>query len=74
MMNNMFTLNKIKKLLLVSSTILLTYNCQNTSNRRCQVDDSVIDASSYTVTNEVAALETAEDKIGKTLNDIRFAG
>ena len=73
-MNNIFELNKIKRLLLVSLTILLSYNCQNTSNRRRQVDDSVIDASSYTVTNEVAALETAEDKIGKTLNDIRFAG
>ena len=70
----MFTLNKIKKLLLVSSIILLTYNCQNTSNRISTGDDSARGASSSIVTNEVEASETAEDKSGKSLNDIRFEG
>ena len=71
---NRITRELLSLIIVLANFGLSSCSCQNTSNRRSQVDDAVIDASLYTVTNEVAASETAEDKIGKTLNDIRFAG
>ncbi len=71
---NRITRELLSLIIVLANFGLLSCSCQNTSNRRSQVDDAVIDASLYTVTNKVAASETAEDKIDKTLNDIRFAG
>ena len=71
---NRITRELLSLIIVLANFGLLSCSCQNTSNRRSQVDDAVIDASLYTVTNKVAASETAEDMIDKTLNDIRFAG
>ena len=53
---------------------LLSCNCQNTSNRRSTVDDSIVDTTSYTVVSEYTEYEATEDETRETLNDIRFDG
>ena len=62
------------KLLIICLVTLLSYNCQNNSNRRSIVDAPAIDTTSYAATNEDAENEVTEDSTRETLNDIRFDG
>lgn len=61
-------------LLLTCFGVLLSCNCQNTSNRRNSIDDPAQVTTSYSATNEDTGTGVAEDASGETLNDIRFAG
>ena len=65
----------MKHILLLSCFgVLLSCNCQNTSNRRNSIDDPALVTTSYSATNEDTGTGVAEDASGETLNDIRFDG
>ena len=76
MTNDIFAFEQkmMRLLLLVCMISLISCNCQNTSNRRSTVDDSIVDTTSYTVVSEDTEYEATENGTRETLNDIRFDG
>ena len=72
-MTNCFKVDKII-ILLTYYLLILSCNCQNNSNSKSTVDDSIVDTTSYTVASEDTEYETTEGETRETLNDIRFDG